>query len=253
MNVIATSIALASSGVKHDLVIASGSAEVRRTRDNKIFKTLPLISAASLGRGSEGANLILTYLGAELTKIERALGEECYIYLAGSKFVLDAKGGLKPSPKVRERILDKREVNRVTALDVNYKKASERVLTELMKTKNALYDASDDIKSVTKELGSFYRGLNDLRRGEVSVKYVRLKLKPIIESLLDINDACNEATAKAKDSSDELRIGINNALQEIQDFKKYLTSTKFNNDNTIQVRDVLNRLEPIRDALFAVV
>ncbi len=253
MNVIETAIALSSAGIEHRLVIASGSAEIRRTRDNKIFKTLPLINAASLGRGSEGANLILSYLGAELTKIERALGEECYIYLAGGKFVLDSKGGLKPSPKVRERILDKREVNRVTALDVNYKKASERVLTELMKTKNALYDASDDVKKVAKELGQFYRGLNDLRRGEVSVKYVRLKLKPIIESLLDINDACQEATAKAKDRGDDLMVGINNAMQEIQDFKKYLTSTKFHADPTIQVRDVLNRLQPIRDALMAVV
>lgn len=40
------------------------------------------------------------------------------------------------------------------------------------------------------------------------------------------------------------------ALDLLQDLRIYLSSDKFANDTTVQVRDVLNRLEPLRSALI---
>ena len=40
------------------------------------------------------------------------------------------------------------------------------------------------------------------------------------------------------------------AQETLENFRAYLQSSKFHTDTTVQVKDVLNRLEPIRDGHF---
>jgi hypothetical protein len=40
------------------------------------------------------------------------------------------------------------------------------------------------------------------------------------------------------------------ALEEIQSLEKYLTSIKFHTDTTVQVKDILNRIENVKIILI---
>jgi hypothetical protein len=55
---------------------------------------------------------------------------------------------------------------------------------------------------------------------------------------------------KLQDEARYLKHNIMDANDAITDLMVYLSSSKFDNDSTVQVKDILNRLQPIKDALF---
>lgn len=56
-------------------------------------------------------------------------------------------------------------------------------------------------------------------------------------------------STKIKQENTDLKITIQNGLDEIKELERYLLSDKFKEDTTVQVQDVLNRLVNIKQAL----
>jgi hypothetical protein len=56
---------------------------------------------------------------------------------------------------------------------------------------------------------------------------------------------------RLEDEVSELRASVGDARECLTHIRTYLLSDKFHKDTTVQVQDVLNRLESIADCLYA--
>lgn len=74
------------------------------------------------------------------------------------------------------------------------------------------------------------------------------------DSEANASDSVIAGTRKHESVLEQIRdckTSMQDAMESVTELKTYLTSSKFHEDNTVQVRDVLNRLAPIASAILS--
>lgn len=100
---------LANKGIMSSVVHASASntvvasdtvgAEIRRMKDNKLFRSV-------VETNKVPANQFIKHLASICEQVEDALGEDCYVYWKGTKFVAD-NGALKSAGQAVKKFQEK--------------------------------------------------------------------------------------------------------------------------------------------------
>jgi predicted transcriptional regulator YheO len=101
--------------------------------------------------------------------------------------------------------------HRVEALDVNYKRASERVLIEMMRKRNLVDALCANLKEATKDLGSLYRKLKVDGSQDVASL-----LEPVLTKYLDLVDDSHKVMASTSASKSMVERAVSMLVLSVQ-------------------------------------
>ncbi len=133
--------------------------------------------------------------------------------------------------------------------EIKYRKAAERILQKLMAVKDNLEEANVDFTEIAKGLGRFYKELKNENEAYVPTTYVLKSILPCIKRALDAKNSTIAISKTKGIDIDEVKESLNTAMEKLLELQKYLLSNKFHQDTTVQVKDVLYRMLPVRDAI----
>lgn len=235
------------------------SAEIRRIRDNKIFRTVVEVDSMPILKFSQ-------HLAQVCEEVEKLLGDECYVYWHGVKYV-PKNGVLKGAgtairnfqnklayAKTATALESKHDVRYGKYPPIDYKKASQTVLEELTKAENAKHRLLGVVSNSSKIIGKLYKKLkngNVIENAEICSELENAldRMLAVLEDARSGRMISKASVAEAlvhdsKNSIPDMVKHANKAFDLLADLRVWLGSRQLDS-GSVRSKDILKRIDPV--------